>query len=113
MLEIRRHADLGEEPVGAEHGAQLGVQEFHRHAALMLEVAGEINGGHSAGADLALYLISTSKSDLELRLEGVHSANLRLGSAEASARSRPPARDHHNIGRGACAPHDDETAVGC
>ena len=46
--------DLGEEPLGAEDGAELGAQDLERDFAIVLEVGGEVDRGHAAGAELAL-----------------------------------------------------------
>src|SRR4051794_30932793 len=52
MLEIRRDLDLGDEALGAEHGTELRVEDLERHLAIVLEIAGEVDGGHASGADL-------------------------------------------------------------
>ena len=54
MLQVGGELDLGQEPLGAEHGAELGVQHLDRDLAVVLEVVREVDGGHAAGADLAL-----------------------------------------------------------
>ena len=54
MLQVRRDLDLGEESLGAEHGAELGVEHLERDVAVVSDVAREIDGGHAARADLAL-----------------------------------------------------------
>jgi len=54
MLETRGGLDLYDEAVGAEDGGELGLQHLERDPAVVLEVLGEVNGGHAAGAELAL-----------------------------------------------------------
>ena len=54
MAESRGDADLIQEPVGAEDGGEFGAQHLERHVAVVLEVAGEVDGGHPAGAEFAL-----------------------------------------------------------
>src|SRR5437762_1981787 len=55
MLQARGDADLAEEALGAEHRAQLGIQDLERHIALVLEVAREIHRRHTAGANLVAF----------------------------------------------------------
>ena len=62
MLQVRRDPDLGEEPLGAQHGAQLGIEHLERDVAIVLQVLREVDGGHAAGADLALDPVAVSES---------------------------------------------------
>src|SRR6185437_246528 len=57
--------DLAGEPVGAERGGQLGTQDLHRHLAVVLEVFGEVDGRHSALAELALDAVAVGEGGLE------------------------------------------------
>ena len=43
-----------EEPLGAEHRAELGAEDLEGDLAIVLQVAGEVDDGHAAGAELAL-----------------------------------------------------------
>jgi hypothetical protein len=54
VVEPGRDLDLGQEPLTAEYRAQLGAQHLERHLAIVLEVGGQVDGGHAAGAELAL-----------------------------------------------------------
>lgn len=54
MLEMRGDFYLAEEALGAEHRGELGVKDFDRNVAIVLFVVGEIDGCHSAPAELAL-----------------------------------------------------------
>ena len=54
MVQPGRDLDLGEEPLDAQHRAQLGPEHLERDLAVVLEVGGEVDGGHAAGAELAL-----------------------------------------------------------
>ena len=67
MLKIRRNPDLGQEAFDAEYGAELGVEELEGDVAVVPDVAREVDRRHSAGADLALYLIAFGKRFPELR----------------------------------------------
>ena len=46
--------DLGQEPLDAEDRAELGAEHLERDFAVVLEIGGEEDGGHAAGAELAL-----------------------------------------------------------
>jgi hypothetical protein len=39
VLQVGRRLDLGQEPVGADHGRQLGAQDLEGNLAVVLEVA--------------------------------------------------------------------------
>ena len=54
MIEPRRDLDLGEEALGAEHRAELGAEDLEGDLAIELAIAGEVDDGHAAGAELAL-----------------------------------------------------------
>ena len=54
MVEPGRDLDLGQEPLDAQHRAQLGPEHLERDLAVVLEVGGEVDGRHAAGAELAL-----------------------------------------------------------
>ena len=48
VLQPGRDLDFPGKPVGAEGGGQLGAQHLDRHLAVMLQVLGEVDGGHAA-----------------------------------------------------------------
>ena len=54
MLQVGRDLDLGQEPLDAEHRAQLGIQDLERDLAVVAHVAGEVDGRHPAATDLAV-----------------------------------------------------------
>ena len=54
MLEIRGDFDLGQKAICSENGTQFRIQNLERDLTIVLEIAGEIDGGHPAGADQAL-----------------------------------------------------------
>src|SRR6266851_4997677 len=54
MAELGGEADLTEEALGAQHGAQLGAQDLDGHAPLVFPVLCEVNGCHPPLAQLAL-----------------------------------------------------------
>lgn len=66
MLEIRRDLDLGQKAIGSEHGTQFRIQNLERDLPIMLEIAGQINRGHTAGADQMIDSISGAQRIGEL-----------------------------------------------
>ena len=54
VLQIGRGLDLGEEPLGADDGGQLGAQHLYRHTAVVTPVLGQVDRGHPALAELPL-----------------------------------------------------------
>lgn len=54
VMEPARALDLQAEPLGAEGGAELGMEKLERDGAVVLEIAGQIDGSHAAAPDLAL-----------------------------------------------------------
>ena len=67
MLEVRGDLDLGQEPLAAQDGGELGVKQLDRHAPAMAQVLGEIDGGHPALAELALDPIAVGDGGCETR----------------------------------------------
>ena len=53
MLQRRRRLDLDDEPLGAEHGGELRLENFDRDFAIVLEVVREVHRRHAAGAELS------------------------------------------------------------
>ncbi len=88
MLERRRRLDLDGEPLGAEHGGELRLEHLDRDLAIVLEVRGEVDGGHAAGAQLPLDSVAvgergTQSIGWEGRRRHGHQATLNRGSARA------------------------------
>jgi hypothetical protein len=54
MGEPSGELDLPEEPLRADLEGDLGAQHLERHLAVVLQVLGEVHGGHAALAQLAL-----------------------------------------------------------
>ena len=61
MLQVGGGLDLAEEPLGADHGGELGPQHLDRDLAVVLEVLGEVDGGHAALAELALDAVAVGQ----------------------------------------------------
>ena len=54
VVQPGRDLDLGQEPLDAEHGAQLRPEHLEGDLAVVLEVGGQVDRGHAAGAERAL-----------------------------------------------------------
>ena len=65
VLEARGDADLAAEPVGAEGGAELGVEELEGDG-FAGAVVGEKDGGHAPVAELALDGVRAGQGGLEV-----------------------------------------------
>ena len=50
-----------EEPLGADDGGQFRPQHLDRHAAVVLDVLGQVDGGHAALAELALEAVAVGE----------------------------------------------------
>ena len=58
---LRGRPDLGEKPLAAERRAEVGVEHFDGDVAVVLQVVGEVDGRHAAGAELALDAIAAGE----------------------------------------------------
>ena len=58
LRSARGHADLAEESLGAEDGPELRTQELERDAAVVADVACEVDGRHAAPTDLAIDVVA-------------------------------------------------------
>ena len=74
VLQAGGRLDLGKEALAADDGAQLGAQDLDRDLAGVLEVLGEVDGGHAALAELTLEAIAIGEGDREALL-GRHVSN--------------------------------------
>ena len=59
--------DLAEEPLGAERVGEFRVEDLDRHLTIVLEIVGEVDGGHAALAELALEHIAIGEGLLQPR----------------------------------------------
>ena len=81
MLQRRRRLDLGEEPIGADDGRELGAKHLHRNTPVVLEIVREIDGGHPTGAELALESVTIGQRCDEARRRFFHVVVARWGEA--------------------------------
>jgi len=65
VLEVRSGFDFLDEPLGAQHGRQLGPQDFQGDLPVVLHVAGEIHRGHAPFTEAALDPVPVGESGRE------------------------------------------------
>ena len=65
VLQVGRELDLGQEPLGADHGGELGPEDLERDAPVVADVLGEVDGGHAAGAGFAVEAVAVRQGGLE------------------------------------------------
>jgi hypothetical protein len=65
MLQPCRGANLRQEALGAEGGAEVFVQDFHGNLAVVPHVAREVHGRHAAGAKLAAHDVTAGQGACE------------------------------------------------
>ena len=111
MLQVGGGLDLGEEPLGAEDGGELGVQHLERDLAVVLEVVGEVHRRHAARAELALDAVAVgerggerqgvghagSRGEVAPVTVGLVGGWLKMGGRSAT-HDRPP--DPHDLTHG-------------
>ncbi len=61
MLKIRRCLDFTQEALGADDRRQLGPQHLDGDLAVVLDVLGQVHGGHAALAELALEAVAVGQ----------------------------------------------------
>ena len=61
VLQAGGDTDLGQKPVDAQHGTQVGMQHLERDPALVPDVAGNIQGRHAASPCLSLDQVAIVK----------------------------------------------------
>ena len=122
MLEVGGELDLGQEPLGADHGGELGPEHLERDPAVVAEVLGEVDGGHAAGADLAVEAVAVRQGGLEPAEEFGHwgfrwsgagrCAGARWGARGSGWRSQRWRDRWSGLGSGCTTPAGAELAPG-
>ena len=64
MGEVSRHLDLAEEAVGAEGEGQLRMEHLEGDGSLVAKVAGLVDSGHAAPAELTLEGVAVGEGGL-------------------------------------------------
>ena len=72
MLKVGGRRDLGEEPVAADDGGELGLEHHERDLAMVLEVLGQVHRGHAARAELALDQVAVGQGRRQAAGDVVH-----------------------------------------
>ena len=67
VLQVGGGLDLGQEAFGADDGAEFGAQDLDRDLAVVLDVLGQVHGGHAARAEFALESVAIGERVDELR----------------------------------------------
>jgi len=67
VSQLGRDLDLAEESLKAEDRGKLGPEDLEGHAALVLQVLGEIDRGHAAAPQLAAERVAVGEGRLEVR----------------------------------------------
>ena len=83
MLEAGGDSNLPEKALGAECGDQLVAQDLDGDGPVVLEVAGEVDRGHAAAAQLALEAVAVAEGGLKRR-HGIGQAHTREGCSKMS-----------------------------
>jgi len=65
VLQIRRRLDFDQEPLGADDGGEFWPEHLQRDFAGVLQILGQVDGGHAALAELALKAIAAGEGDRE------------------------------------------------
>lgn len=78
MLEVCRHTDFSEEALDTHDRGQFGVEDLQRHAAIVLQIAREVDGRHPARANLAFDGVAIGERPDELFSQLWHGANVML-----------------------------------
>ena len=66
MLQVRRDADLAQKSLGAEHRAQLRIENLERDAPIVLDVASQVYGRHPAATNFTVEEVGGSEGALQL-----------------------------------------------
>jgi len=61
MLQPRQDPDLAQEPLGSLVAEDLGAHDLDGDGAVVLAVAGQVDGGHAAAAQLALHGVAIAQ----------------------------------------------------
>ena len=65
VVEPGGEPDLPDEPLGAQRVRQLGMENLQGDGAVVPEIAGQVDGGHAAAAELALEHVAVGQGGLE------------------------------------------------
>jgi hypothetical protein len=66
VLQVGSEPDLAEKALASNPGGELGPEQLDRDGAVMLQVAGEIDGRHAAAAELPLDAVAVGEGRLQM-----------------------------------------------
>ncbi len=92
MLQRCRGLDLDHEPLGSEHRGEFGLQDLDRDLAVVLQVLGEVDRGHSARTEFALDAIAVGEGRRQAGCELGHRIPAVTCPAPGSCSACDPAR---------------------
>jgi hypothetical protein len=81
VLETRGEQDLAQEPLAAQRGREVRLQHLESDHAVVAEVPGQPDGGHSAASELALDDVAAAQPLCEILVALIHSGQPRRGAA--------------------------------
>ena len=95
MLQRSGGLDLGHESLATDDRGQLRPQDLDGHLPIVLQVVGQVDGGHSAGPQLSHDVVAVGQGGDEAILEHCHpvhedSGRLTAMSSGPTARGRSP-----------------------
>jgi hypothetical protein len=79
VLEVRGGGNFGKKSLRADDRGQFGAQYLHRHAAIVLDVLSQVDGGHAALSELALEAVAVG--------QGVGEAGEDVGHRDLAAKA--------------------------
>jgi len=65
VLEVGGGLDLGEKALAADDGCQLGLEDLEGDLAMVLEILGQVDGGHAALAELTLDRVAAGQGGVQ------------------------------------------------
>ena len=65
MLKIGRRLDFSEKPLRADDRGELGLEDLEGDVAVVLQILGQVHGGHAALAELALDRVAALEGSVQ------------------------------------------------
>lgn len=95
--QLGRDPDLGEEPLPAERRREILEQHLDGHVTVVLEIAGQEDGGHAAVPDFPIYGVVASQGTLEALESFGHGFSIwtQTGRSTTGGQGRGPDAEGH------------------
>ena len=105
VTQTRRDRDFLQEAFGANGPADIRIDDFHRDAAVVLEIFGQVHRGHAAAAQLAFDAIArnlgaASSSRISRRIHGLPSGETAILSAAQRCKCSLHRAVNHDVSPG-------------